>query len=141
MKLLSFRMLGMILVACTVALRFPSGAVPRPGWSTSLATRGREVDRLRDGKRMRLSHADALSLQAIPGVGPTLAQRIVNHCKKQACPCAAHLRRVRGVGTHRARAMSPWLEDHCTSQSKLTRASRVNNMGSSRSPRSRGRGK
>lgn len=65
---------------------------------------------LRDGQTLDLNCADAATLELLPGVGPELARRIVEH-RAAAGPFASvdALDAVRGVGEKKLAAVRPLL--------------------------------
>jgi competence protein ComEA len=67
-----------------------------PGQSESLADGGAAVD---GAGRVRINVADAVELQALPGVGPVLAERIVSHRDEHGSFAAVEdLLDVSGIG-------------------------------------------
>jgi competence protein ComEA len=80
--------------------RTPSTAVPiaaphrAPASASSAA-----LEALRDGRRIDLNHASAADLELLPGIGPSLAQRIVaDRNAHGAFDSVAALQRVHGIG-------------------------------------------
>ena len=57
-----------------------------------------------------INRADALALQTLPGVGPTLAMRIVMHRKARGrFEEPAELLEVEGIGSKRFEKLKPWI--------------------------------
>jgi competence protein ComEA len=57
------------------------------------------LEALRDGRRLDLNHASAADLELLPGIGPSLAQRIVDDRNAHGAFSGADgLRRVHGIG-------------------------------------------
>ena len=57
-----------------------------------------------------INRADALALQMLPGVGPTLATRIVMHRKARGrFQEPAELLEVEGIGSKRFEKLKPWI--------------------------------
>jgi competence ComEA-like helix-hairpin-helix protein len=70
------------------------GAAPRSG-----LRRAEQADALRDGRRIDPNRASAEELELLPGVGPSLARRLVESRRTQGpFRGPADLRRVKGVG-------------------------------------------
>lgn len=63
------------------------------------------------GYRLRVNHATADQFRALHGIGPALAQRIVEH-RDAAGPFAdaAALEAVSGIGTRTRARIEPWLK-------------------------------
>lgn len=61
--------------------------------------------------RVDVNHANAAALQTLPGIGPTLAQRIITH-RKAYGPFAdtRGLLGVDGIGPKRFDKIEPWVE-------------------------------
>jgi competence ComEA-like helix-hairpin-helix protein len=65
---------------------------------------------LRDGARIEVNRASAADLELLPGVGPTLARRIVDHRNTHgAFGAAADLLQVRGIGARTLERLTPLL--------------------------------
>ena len=72
-----------------------------------------KVAKARPGSRVDINHADAATLQRLPGIGPTLAQRIVTHRKTYgAFTDADGLLEVDGIGLKRFDKLKSWIEAH-----------------------------
>lgn len=89
-------------------LRLPedrAGAQPRPSAprvKTAKATPGSRID---------INHADAAALQTLPGIGPTLAQRIIAYRKANGSfDDARGLLDVNGIGSKRFDKVERWIE-------------------------------
>lgn len=65
------------------------------------------VESLALGRRMSVNHATAMELEALPGIGPALAARIV---AGRPYARVADLDRVKGIGPARLRALEPLVE-------------------------------
>lgn len=86
----------MLLVA--VSLR-----VHRPVHRGSLTSRD-------TGFRINLNHADAATLQLLPGIGPALAQRIIAHRQTEGpFTRPEQLDDVKGVGVVKYSQSRPWI--------------------------------
>jgi competence protein ComEA len=61
--------------------------------------------------RVDINHADIVALQRLPGIGPTLAQRIITH-RKAYGPFAGPrgLLEVEGIGSKRFDKIESWIE-------------------------------
>lgn len=70
-----------------------------------------EADRVLYGEKMNLNRADSAALELIPGIGPALARRIVDHRKKRG-PFVRleEIERVRGIGPKKRELISAWAE-------------------------------
>jgi competence ComEA-like helix-hairpin-helix protein len=65
---------------------------------------------LRDGARIDVNRASAADLELLPGVGPTLARRIVDHRNAHgAFGAAGDLLQVRGIGARTLERLTPLL--------------------------------
>jgi competence ComEA-like helix-hairpin-helix protein len=87
--------------------------VPRPS--------PRAVRALRDGARLDLNAASAADLELLPGIGPSLALRIVqDRLGKGAFPTVEALLRVRGIGPATLAKLRPLLyaDGHGTAAAK-----------------------
>lgn len=63
------------------------------------------------GSRVDINHADVAALQTLPGVGPTLAQRIIAHRKAYGSFTDTRgLLEVDGIGSKRFDKLEPWIE-------------------------------
>jgi competence ComEA-like helix-hairpin-helix protein len=81
-----------------VPQRAPAAAVPKPTHVSAAAT-SVAVRALRDGARIDLNRAQPGDLELLPGIGPSLAQRIVDDRKAHGDFTRVDaLLRVRGVG-------------------------------------------
>lgn len=69
------------------------------------------VTKVKPGSRVDINHADAVTLQTLPGIGPTLAQRIITHRKGYGrFTDTDGLREVEGIGLRRFEKLEPWIE-------------------------------
>ncbi len=69
------------------------------------------VTKVKPTSRVDINHADAVTLQTLPGIGPTLAQRIITHRKGYGrFTDADGLREVEGIGSRRFEKLEPWIE-------------------------------
>jgi len=69
------------------------------------------VAKLKPAKPVDINRADVTALQTLPGVGPTLAKRIVSH--RQARGPFEELEQVmevEGIGAKRYEKLKPWIE-------------------------------
>ena len=74
---------------------------PRVVHRVPAATTPQAVRALRDGQRIDLNRAQPADLELLPGIGPSLAQRIVDdRTAHGAFVSVDGLLRVRGVGPH-----------------------------------------
>jgi competence protein ComEA len=69
-----------------------------------------EADALRDGRPLAINRARAEELELLPGVGPSLAKRIVE-AREKGGPfrAAADLARVKGIGKRTQEKLSQFL--------------------------------
>lgn len=69
------------------------------------------VAKARPGSRVDINHADIAALQTLPGIGPTLAQRIIAHRKAHGVFADTRgLLEVDGIGPKRFGKVEPWIE-------------------------------
>ena len=79
----------------------PRATAPAPPATHHPAARATlsALEALRDGRRIDLNRATAADLELLPGIGPSLAQRIVDdRAARGAFTSVAALQRVRGIG-------------------------------------------
>jgi competence protein ComEA len=90
------------------ALRIPEDRLAAHARPSSPRAR---VAKARPSSRVDINHADAAALQILPGIGPTLAQRIIAH-RKASGPFAdaRGLMEVDGIGPKRFDKIEPWVE-------------------------------
>ncbi len=70
----------------------------------------RALAALRDGERIDVNEADEAALRRVPGIGPTLARRIVAHRRRHGpFRRLTSLRNVRGIGARKLERMRRWL--------------------------------
>ena len=69
------------------------------------------VAKVKPDKLVDINQADSASLQTLPGIGPTLANRIVSH-RQAYGPFADRdqLMEVEGIGVKRFETLKPWIE-------------------------------
>lgn len=90
------------------ALRLPEERAPAHTRVSSTAAR---VTKPRPGSRVDINHADITALQTLPGIGPTLAQRIIAHRKAYGVfGDPSGLLEVDGIGPKRFGKVQPWIE-------------------------------
>ena len=98
--------IALVLTGLTAALLLQ--AIP-PWWSG----RAVEVDRLPQHEydfRIDVNQANEMELIHLPGIGPTLAQRVVANRKAQGpFESVEDLRRVRGIGPKLVKRIAPYL--------------------------------
>ncbi len=62
-------------------------------------------------RRISVNAADAAELEALPGIGPALARRIIDYREQSGgFRCLDELRRVRGIGEKLYQRIMPYLE-------------------------------
>jgi len=78
-----------------------------PGRTTAAAPRG---DNLREGERVDINRASTLELQRVPGIGPTLAGRIVDlRSTRGPFESIEEIKLVRGIGDWRFEQLKPYI--------------------------------
>lgn len=66
------------------------------------------VGELREGERLDINRADAAALRLLPGIGPTLAERILRARRRHGpFPTLDALAGVRGIGTETLERLRP----------------------------------
>jgi competence protein ComEA len=89
--------------------RAPVAAANAPR-ATSAAPSARALEALRDGARIEANRAGAADFELLPGVGPTLARRIVEHrAARGPFRVAEDLLQVRGIGPRTLERLRPLL--------------------------------
>lgn len=89
-------------------LRLPEERAPAHTRASSTAAR---VVKPGPGRRVDINHADITALQTLPGIGPTLAQRIIAHRKAYGVFAdPSGLLEVDGIGPKRFGKVEPWIE-------------------------------
>jgi competence ComEA-like helix-hairpin-helix protein len=68
-----------------------------------------EVGKPRPFFRVEINRADAQTLQLLPGVGPTIAERIVRERNKSPFSSLDDLTRVNGIGAKTAARLAPYV--------------------------------
>ena len=82
----------------------------RPAVQASLSPPAR-VTKAKPTSRVDINHADAVTLQTLPGIGSTLAQRIITHRKDHGrFTDADGLMEVEGIGPGRFEKLELWIE-------------------------------
>lgn len=107
--------LALSVVVCLLALvalarsQVPAAPV-RPLRAASVAPRSAAVRALRQGEAIDLNRASAADLTMLPGVGPKLAQRIVDErTRRHGFASLDELREVKGIGPAKQRQLLPLL--------------------------------
>lgn len=78
---------------------------------TRLSAPPARVAKVRPGSRVDINHADAEALQALPGIGQTLARRIIAYRRAYGSFAdASGLLDVKGIGQKRFDRIEPWVE-------------------------------
>jgi competence ComEA-like helix-hairpin-helix protein len=89
-------------------LRLPVDPIPA---HTRVSPPATKVAKARPGSRVDINHADIAALQTLPGIGPTLAQRIIAHRKAHGMFANTRgLLDVNGIGPKRFDKVEPWIE-------------------------------
>jgi competence protein ComEA len=81
----------------------PPEAKPPPPWPS------RRVRKVRPGETVDVNRASAAELQRLPGIGPTLSQRIVAARAETPFRTPEDLRRVRGIGRKTLDRVRPYI--------------------------------
>lgn len=108
------RLRALVFVAALLLLpslaRLLPVAGPAPlGWSGDLQG-GRTAEALLLGRRLDLNQADATALEALDGIGPSLARAIVaDRARLGPFRSIEDLDRVRGIGPSRIAKLRPWV--------------------------------
>ena len=70
-----------------------------------------KVTKIKPSKPVDINRADAPTLQTLPGIGPTLAKRIISHRQAHG-PFGERdqLMEVEGIGAKRFGKLKPWIE-------------------------------
>jgi competence protein ComEA len=92
------------LLGMGVWAAYPAWGVPNPaaeiGWT----------GRLDAARRVDINQAGVAQLEALPGIGPVLAQRIVEERRRHGTFLSVDdLARVQGIGTKRAQALGAYV--------------------------------
>ncbi len=89
-------------------LRLPDS--PRPSL-VRLSVPSARVAKAGPTSRVDINHADLASLQTLPGIGPTLAYRIITHREAHGSfQDVDALMEVDGIGPKRFEKLKPWIE-------------------------------
>ena len=95
----------------TVDLRTLSLPEDRLAVQARLSSPPVRVTKARPGSRVDINDADTAMLQTLPGIGPTLAKRIIIHRKANGPFADARgLLGVDGIGSKRFDKIEPWIE-------------------------------
>lgn len=82
----------------------------RPAVQARLSPPAR-VAKAKPTSRVDINHANAATLQTLPGIGPTLAQRIITYRNGHGRFADADgLMEVEGIGPGRFEKLEPWIE-------------------------------
>ncbi len=102
------------LVAETVKPPVPNSppvvrvSTPPPQDSFPRNTRGKKEEKLA-GQTININEADVTELKRLPGIGPTLSQRIVDERARRPFASANELRRVKGIGPKTLEKLRPFV--------------------------------
>lgn len=101
---------GVVAVARYDAHAHPALAPALESMTATARTESPEAAALRDGRPMAINRAHAEDLELLPGVGPSLAKRIVE-ARERAGPFRgpADLGRVRGLGRRTQEKLAQFL--------------------------------
>jgi competence protein ComEA len=98
-------LLAVVLCAIPVA----RSLAPRPAPLEHVPIRT-EADRLLAGEKMDLNAASAVDLALVDGIGPSIAERIVERRRDEPFASTRDLERVRGVGPKKRRMLEAYVE-------------------------------
>jgi len=102
------RPFGYAPVADLRSLHLPEGQRPGQARQPVAPTR---VAKARPTTPVDINHADVTALQTLPGIGPTLAERIIVHRKAYGSFQEVDaLMEVDGIGPRRFQKLKPWIE-------------------------------
>lgn len=89
-------------------LHLPADRLAVPARVSPTPVKGTQVS---PGSRVDINHADAATLQTLPGIGPILARRIISY-RKAYSPFVntRELLEVDGIGPKRLDKIAPWIE-------------------------------
>ncbi len=83
----------------------------KKGAGASKASMGREAHRLANGRKIDINGAGVSELELLPGIGPSLAQRIVDHRnKKGPFSSVAQVEEVKGIGPGIIGKLRPFIQ-------------------------------
>ncbi len=113
MKLLDYKQLWLIGGACLLWIC----SLPKsPRNEGSIVVEPIEINesisqkRLLTGNRVNLNEATATELTSLPGIGPSLAEKIVRTREKEGPFVAVDsLARIKGIGTKKLEKIKPWV--------------------------------
>jgi competence protein ComEA len=101
---------GLALAALAAQRSVPPEAPPVPVFAAQSSLKP-ELRALRDGQRLDINRASAEELTLIPGIGPKLAERIVEvRARRGRFESLAELRAVRGLGPKIWLRVEPFVE-------------------------------
>ena len=107
--------LALAVIVCVLALMALARSEPRPKSALPLraaapVARAQAVRALRQAEPIDLNQATAGDLQLLPGVGPKLAQRIVQErARRRGYHALEELREVKGIGPVKLTQLRPLL--------------------------------
>jgi competence protein ComEA len=102
---------GLALAALAAQRAVPPDASPVAVFAQPQGPAKPELRALRDGQRLDVNRASADELTLIPGIGPKLAQRIVDERRRRGgFTSLAELRSVRGLGPKIWLRVEPFVE-------------------------------
>jgi competence protein ComEA len=102
---------GLALAALAAQRAVPPAAPPVAVFAGQPAAAKPELRALRDGQRLDVNRASADELTLIPGIGPKLAQRIVDErARRGGFTNLTELRSVRGLGPKIWLRVEPFVE-------------------------------
>ncbi len=100
------------LVAAMASVSLASHARPAPPRAPVVVPAERPGARaLREGERIRLDRATVEDLELLPGIGPSIARRIVESRESEGpFPTVDALDRVKGIGPRTVERLRPFVE-------------------------------
>lgn len=93
----------------TAEVRGRASTEPRAA-RTKVRSRAEAPPGILEGGRLRINEADAAALEALPGVGPSLAARILAARERRPFRRAEDLLDVSGIGEKKLAQLRPWLD-------------------------------
>jgi competence ComEA-like helix-hairpin-helix protein len=101
-------LLGALAIAPSIHRRLRSDPRPVVVRSTEYTA---EADRIFFGEKMDLNRADPEALELIPGIGPSLAKRIVeDRARNGEFSSISDVERVPGIGPAKRAQIAAWVE-------------------------------